>query len=146
MTTRADLVAEAYSWIKPATPWQHNQSCKGVGSDCIGFLVGVARAFGLAHDWTRNGREFHGYSPEPDPAKLLQACKAFFDPLPLSQIEPGDILLFRLPKDPKHFGIISSVEPLKIIHAFKTAERVTEMPIDAVWRKRIHSAWRYRGI
>lgn len=143
--TGVDIVAEARQWID--TPWHHNQSTKGVGRDCIGLLVGVARPFGLADDWTRHGGEFHAYAEDPDPKKLLRAVAQFFDQISVQQARPGDILLFRLVVHPKHFGIIVSTEPrITIVHAYKSAERVTEMPLDDTWVRLIHSAHRYRSI
>lgn len=147
MTTGHDIVDEARSYIEPTTPWQHNQSRKGVGCDCIGLLVGVAHKFGLADDWEQRGREFHAYSIDPDPKRLLKAVATFFDQITLSQARLGDILLFRLEQHPKHFGIISALEPrMSIIHAYASAKSVCEMPIDEKWRRRIHSAHRYRGV
>jgi cell wall-associated NlpC family hydrolase len=38
---RAAIVAEARSWI--GTPYRHQASLKGVGTDCLGLLRGVWR-------------------------------------------------------------------------------------------------------
>lgn len=46
IVTRADMVAEADTWLD--TPWVHQLSQKGSGADCVGFLRGMARFVGHA--------------------------------------------------------------------------------------------------
>jgi NlpC/P60 family putative phage cell wall peptidase len=141
MTTRAQIVAEARTWL--STRWQHQASLKGVGTDCIGLIVGVARTLGIPEAAQFDAcAEIKGYGREPEPGMLLRACSAFLTPCraPIA----GDILLMRFVAEPQHFGIISA--PDYMIHAYAQARRVVENRIDAVWRDRIVGAYSYRGI
>ena len=45
MTSRADVVAAALAWTD--TPFHHQARLKGVGVDCVGLVIGVARELGL---------------------------------------------------------------------------------------------------
>jgi len=149
--TGADIVAEARTWL--GTPWVHQASVKGAGCDCIGFVVGVAEAFGIpeAKAW-KNDLLFRGYPVTPVMDKLLAAVEKYLDPVSVPRIEPGDILVFNLiiPQHialPMHFGIVSQIKPTYIIHAHapKSVGRVVENILDDKWLRRVHSARRYRG-
>ena len=62
--SRADeIVARARDWI--GTPYRHQASCKGAGTDCLGLLRGVWREVlgaepeavpGYTPDWAEPGR------------------------------------------------------------------------------------------
>ena len=43
--TPYDIVTQARTWI--GTPYHHAAAVKGVGSDCTGLLIGVARELGI---------------------------------------------------------------------------------------------------
>ncbi len=149
--TRYDVVTEARSWID--TRYQHQASLKGVGADCIGFVGGVAVALGLpeALAWARDPA-VKGYGGTPDGRMLLEACRKYLDPVSTALAGIGDVLVFRWATDPAHFAIISSLEPMRIIHAFSSARKVAENQIDGEWRKGttwrslIVGAWRFRGV
>jgi len=144
MMTGADVVATARGWM--GVRFAH-QGATRIGCDCIGLVAGVAvdlgipegRAFLLAG-------EFKGYGREPDPQMLLRACGQFLNRIALAQAGLGDILLLKFAREPQHFAIVSSLAPLRIIHTYALARRVTENSVDAVWRERIVGAFRYRGL
>jgi NlpC/P60 family putative phage cell wall peptidase len=145
MITRAQIVAEARTWV--GTRWHHQASTKGVGSDCVGLVAGVARALGIA-----GGEEFaadpdvRGYGREPDPVMLLSVCARYLEPVHLPEVRMGDILLLRFAAEPQHFAIVSQKNPDYMLHAYAQARRIVENRIDAVWRSRIVRAYGYRGI
>ncbi len=114
----------------------------GVGCDCIGLIRGI---------W----RELYGKEPEPVPPyapdwaersgdeRLLQAALRLFGPaLPLSQAQPGDILLFRWRQDcpAKHAGIL--VAPDHFIHAYEQAAVIRSTLVPS-WRRRIAAVHRF---
>ena len=141
MTTRAEIVAEARAWLN--TRWQHQASLKGVGTDCIGLIAGVARELGIAEAAQfDSSATIKGYGRQPDPAMLLRACGELLDPC--ADPVAGDILLFRFELEPAHFGILSA--PDYVIHAYAQARRVVENRIDELWRSRIVGAFSYRGV
>lgn len=123
--SRSQFVAEAREWI--GTPFIHGQSLKGVGCDCIGLIVGVAKQFRLpaADRWLLDPR-FHGYGRMPQPDKLLAACREYLIEIPVSQAGFGQIMQYTFSKEPMHFAIISSDDPKRVIHGYERAHGVVE--------------------
>lgn len=130
------VVAEARSWI--GTPYLHQCSTKGAGTDCLGLLRGVWRAL-------------HGAEPEPVPAYtqdwsepsgeevLLAAALRHLRPKARDLAAPGDVLLFRMRDGAvaKHLGIQGRIgaDP-SFIHAY-SGHGVTESALSAPWQRRI---------
>lgn len=143
MTTPADIVAGARSWI--GTRWQHQGCVKGVGVDCVGLIGGVALALGLpgATEW-RDAPAWHQYGRKPDPATLLAGCDALMDRIAVDQAREGDVLVLQFNAGPQHFAIVSSDDPPAIVHALAQARKVAEARLDETWRRRIVRAYRYR--
>lgn len=140
--TRADIVASARGWI--GTPYRHQASVQGAGCDCLGLVRGV---------W----RDLQG--PEPEPPKsysadwaeasgeerLAEAGFRHFVPVPVSEAQAGDVLLFRWrPHVPaKHLGILAT--PQTMIHAQDGAS-VCEAALSHWWRRRIAFAFSFPGV
>ncbi len=111
--TRAAVLRCAASWLD--TPYRHQASIKGIGTDCLGLIRGV---------W----RELYGNEPEtappysPDWAEvsqeetLLNAAARWLTPIPSPR--PGDVLLFRMASNApcKHIGILAEGD--RILHAY----------------------------
>jgi NlpC/P60 family putative phage cell wall peptidase len=143
MTTRADVLRVAQTWL--GTRWQHQAWIKGVGTDCIGLVAGVALELGLpeAIAWAADPTQ-HSYGRDPQPAALLTNVVRFLDPISLGTERPGDILLLRFSREPQHFAILSA--PDRIVHAYAQARKVVENRLDEAWRSRIVGAYSYRGL
>ncbi len=143
MTTRSDVVRVAREWI--GTRWQHQASVKGVGTDCIGLIGGVALELGIegAEQWKLDP-SLHCYGREPDPRMLLAAVVGYLDQVDRADMAPGDVLLLRFNSEPQHFAILSG--ETTIIHAYAQARKVVENRIDDVWRKRILRVYAFRGL
>ena len=136
MSTMGDAaLAEAREWI--GTPYRHQASAKGYGSDCLGLLRGV---------W----RELYGTEPEQVPPytpdwseaggeeRLLSAALRHLVPVQ-GVARPGEVLLFRLRDGAvaKHLGLRGSLgERPTFIHAY-TGHGVLESPLSAPWARRI---------
>lgn len=147
MTTGSQIVTEARSWLD--TPFAHQAILKGVGCDCRGLLMGVALALGIDGAEAANADPAcHQYARQPHADALCKACERYLDPIPLSAIEPGDVLMMTYRStEPRHFGIVTCVDPLTMIHAFAAvAQKVTEHRLDDRWRARIVGAYRFRGL
>ncbi|MCB2116556.1 MAG: C40 family peptidase [Rhodobacteraceae bacterium] len=130
-------VAIARGWI--GTPYLHQASTKGAGTDCLGLLRGV---------W----RELYGAEPEPVPPytqdwsepegaeRLWQAARRHLVPAaPGSQIVPGQVLLFRMRAGAvaKHLGLAAGRDGQPtFIHAYSGHE-VVESPLSAPWARRV---------
>jgi len=132
---RADIIRTAKSWI--GTPYKHQASVKGVGTDCLGLIRGVWRAhYGdepmkippYTMDWGERSRG----------ETLLRAARQALTPVALKDARPGDVMLFRMqPTGPcKHAAIMSS--GTNFIHAY-SGQAVTESFLVPYWQRR----WAY---
>jgi len=133
--TRTKLIKTAKSWV--GTPYKHQASVKGVGTDCLGLIRGVWREhYGdepvkvppYTMDWgERTGSE-----------TLLRAARKCLNPVALKNARPGDVMLFRMnAKSPcKHIGIMSGGS--SFIHAY-SGQAVTESFLVPYWQRR----WAY---
>ena len=130
------IITAAREWI--GTPYQHQASCKGAGTDCLGLLRGV---------W----RDVLGEEPEEPPAysmdwseparieALWQAAARHLVSKDLSAEAPGDVLLFRMREGAvaKHLGIAGRIgADASFIHAY-SGHAVVESPLSQPWRRRI---------
>lgn len=137
MTDRAELVlSEARAWI--GTPYVHQSSVRGAGTDCLGLLRGVWRAC-------------YGEEPEKVPAysldwsevrqdeQLWAAALRHLSPKELNDEAPGDVLLFRMRAGAvaKHLGIVGRVgADASFVHAY-SRYGVIESPLSRPWRRRV---------
>lgn len=146
MTTRADVVREARTWLK--TPWQHQACVKNVGVDCLNLVGGVALALNMpgAQAWACDER-FRSYGRTPDPTTLLAGCDAYLDRIPIAAATIADVLVMRAANldQPTHFAIITEIEPYYIIHS-RLAHRVSENRLNDKLRALILRAYSYRGL
>ena len=136
---REAIIAEARRWI--GTPFHHQAGTLGAGTDCLGLIRGIWRAlYGAepetvppyATDWAEaTGRE-----------TLLEAARRNLAEQPIAQLQPGDVLLFRLkPGGPaRHCAILSSAD--QMIHAW-SGYAVAEVPFDPVWQRRLSHVFRF---
>lgn len=131
------VVNIARSWI--GTPYRHQASVKGAGTDCLGLLRGI---------W----RELYGSEPETVPPyspdwseasgeeRLWMAAERHLRPrFPAGVPEPGDVLLFRMHAGSvaKHVGIFALRDGLPgLIHAYQ-GHTVLESPLSRPLRRRI---------
>jgi NlpC/P60 family putative phage cell wall peptidase len=90
--TRAAIVAHARTWI--GTPYHHQASCIGIGTDCLGLIRGIFRSLygheaesipGYARDWAEGAGE----------ETMLAAARRHLVEIAPSAAEPGDVLIFR---------------------------------------------------
>lgn len=130
------VVAEARCWI--GTPYVHQASCLGGGSDCLGLIRGVWRGlYGTEPEavpaYTNDWSEAHGSEV------LWQAALRNLVPKQSTEEACGDVLLFRMKAGAvaKHLGIAGEVgaEPT-VIHAYG-GHAVVESALSAPWRRRI---------
>jgi cell wall-associated NlpC family hydrolase len=94
------ILTSARQWI--GTPWRHNQKCKGHGVDCVRFIEAVFKddlgyQFGNIDKYAR--------IPEDDALLMFLEDNGLLKQIPLTDIQSGDLLLFRLGEIPYHLGI-----------------------------------------
>ena len=129
IAVRARVVLEALAWL--GTPYRHQASVKGAGTDCLGLVRGVFRA--------TCGRETE--VPPPYPARLSPAqgevllAAATRHLIRRERAEPGDVLLFRMRRTHpvSHCGIL--VSPRRFVHAYE-GQGVLSTAWDEGWQRR----------
>ena len=137
------VVALARGWL--GTPYEHQASHRGAGTDCLGLLRGV---------W----REIFGEEPEAVPAytpdwsepsrseDLLGAARRHLLPVAACERRPGDVLLIRMRNGAvaKHVGFLAASElgyPT-LIHAY-AGYGVVESPLTPAWDRRVAATFRF---
>lgn len=137
MSMQAEQIVDAARlWI--GTPYVHQASKQGAGTDCLGLLRGV---------W----RDIYGNEPEAVPAysmdwsepqgeeRLWHAAQRHLSEKSSDDTETGDVLLFRMRAGSvaKHLGIVSSGgAAATFIHAY-SKYGVVESALSVPWQKRI---------
>lgn len=143
MTTRAELVAEARSWL--GTPWVHQGRMKGVAGDCVALVTMTGKAKGLTTF------DITDYVRKPDGVALLALLRRYLIEIPVAQMQPGDVLCFVFNRIPHHIGVAGDYRGegggLSVIHGDNSAtQMVVEHRLDERWRARICAAFKYPGI
>ena len=132
------IIATAKSWL--GTPYHHQASLKHIGTDCLGLLRGV---------W----RELYGHEPELPPPysrdwaerkgaeTLYQAASRHMAEVALSELLPGDVLLFRWRGDSpaKHCGVL--VSQSHMIHAYE-GHGVVQAALSGWWQRHLSYGFR----
>ena len=140
--TRAAIVAAARGWI--GTPYRHQASLKGIGTDCLGLVRGVWREV-LGPEPQNLPPYQPGWAEEGGGEAMTEAARRHLTEIPLTDHRPGDVLLFRwrahLPA--KHAGLVSGESSM--IHAQEGAV-VAEIALQEWWRRHIASAFRFPGV
>ena len=137
MSGRLDVVAQARLWL--GTPYVHQASTLGAGTDCLGLLRGVWRAV-------------MGPEPENVPAytmdwseaegceEMLAAARRCLVEKPCgAALAAGDVVVFlmRAGMVAKHLGIVTEAgAQARFIHAY-TGHGVTEHALTDPWARRI---------
>jgi len=148
--TRADIVAEARTWI--GTPYQHQARVRGIGCDCGGLIgaVGVAVGAFPANAWAAEFAPHAGYARTPANGMLEAICQRFLRAIGLAAVQPGDVVLMRFSVEPQHLGILAPYHlgGLSLIHAYSHARpgRVVEHRLADVWRARVVQAFAFPGV
>jgi NlpC/P60 family putative phage cell wall peptidase len=136
MTQRPDVVAEARRWI--GTPYLHQASLQGVGTDCLGLLRGVWRSI-LGHEPQAVPAYTMDWSEACGAEEMLAAACRWLVEKPVTEAEVGDVIVFRMRPGfvAKHVGIVSSIGPEpRFIHAY-TGHGVVENALTTPWARRI---------
>ena len=140
--SRDDIVAEARRWLD--TPYHHQASLCGVGSDCLGLVRGV---------W----RTLHGADAEDVPAysrdwaeatgaeTMLAAARRHLREIDRDGATRGDVVIFRYRARAvaKHVGILTGSSSM--VHAIE-GTAVAEVPLGAWWRRHMAAAFSFPGI
>jgi NlpC/P60 family putative phage cell wall peptidase len=136
MTSRNDIVAEARRWI--GTPYRHQASLIGAGTDCLGLIRGVWRTIvggepevmpAYSADWAEpSGEEV-----------LLAAAARWLRQKPLNSNDIGDVIVFRMRSTgvAKHLGLTALRDGVAtFVHAYSD-HGVVETALSAPWQRKI---------
>jgi NlpC/P60 family putative phage cell wall peptidase len=137
------IVARARAWI--GTPYEHQSSCRGAGTDCLGLLRGMWREVlgpepeavpAYTPDWSEPGRS----------EDLLAAAGRHLAPVAAGEARPGDVLVLRMRAGgvAKHVGILarSALGHDTLIHAY-SGHGVVESPLTPAWSRRVAGVFRF---
>ena len=130
------IVREARLWI--GTPYVHQASCRGAGTDCLGLLRGVWRAV-IGPEPCAVPPYTPDWAEAPRDEVLMRAAREWLVEKPLDARAPGDVLLFRMRAGSiaKHLAIVGSPDPVaSMIHAY-TGHGVVESPLSDPWVRRV---------
>ena len=134
---RDQIVTEARSW--KGTPFRWQASVKGLGCDCKGLVIGVARACGLPEAESLHAR-MADYGDRVDvrlmKAGLAATLRQTTGPL------PGDVILLHTGGKPQHLAML--IAPNRMIHTHTGIEKVSEAPFTRVWP--IDSFWTWPSL
>jgi cell wall-associated NlpC family hydrolase len=123
------------------TPWKHQGRVRGVGVDCVGLLVCVAREAGMRVE------DVEGYDRMPVDRRLLRELDRHLERVleGASGMRQGDVLAFSWSGYPYHVAILTQEDPPRIMHAWVKAGAVVENQLHDTWRRRIAGVWRPRA-
>jgi len=118
---RAAVVSEARKWLK--TPYHPMGDIKGAGIDCGMLLVRVFVDTGLCQPF-----DPRPYAPDWMLHRSEEKYLGFiFDQMAeVSTPGIGDVVVFKFGRCYSHGGIVTSLKPLRIVHAFAPAGAVIE--------------------
>lgn len=157
MTTidRGAIVARARSFKD--VPYQHQGRTRN-GLDCLGLCWVTYSKFVKFEeaDFPEGSFDyFHNYARDPDPKRMGEGFQRFFYEVPQDQALPGDMIWLKILGAPKHMGIVTAGEPLRMIHAYgqlgrhsrnRMVGRVVEHDLDPKWERRVHRILRLKGL
>ncbi len=138
MNINSEAEAEARRWL--GTPYRHQASVRGEGSDCLGLLRGVWRQL-----YGHEPQVIPAYAVDPrrndDPAELQKAADTYLTRV-TRPILGGDVLLFRLKRNmpARHCGI--AIANHGFIHAQERLG-VVEAPLSLSWQRRLSGIYAF---
>lgn len=143
MVTRADICAEALTWLE--TPWHHRACVKHVGTDCVRLHEGVCKALGLlVMEWEppHYSATWHFHQNQDVLQQVLTEVGAVLTPLGTAQ--PGDLLGFVFGRVTSHLALL--LPDNYIIHAARDQGKVVRHTLAAEWVKRLRVAYALPGV
>lgn len=127
------------------TPFVHQARVLGVGADCIGVPIGVARRF--EYDKSVGFTDFRTYKRSPNTREMETLLKTYLDPVKKTEALPGDLLHFYFLQRPQHVGFL--LPDNRVLHAKEEVDgsgKVVVHSIDEWWWDCVVHAYRFRGL
>lgn len=118
------------------TPFHAQGRLPGVGLDCIGVIVSVARELGLPHT------DVAAYPMRPNgmlqPILDAQMVRVYREP------REGDALLMTFGGAPHHVAVV--VDGNQIVHAYVTVRKCVAQNLTDYWRKKVCAVYEFPGV
>lgn len=135
----SEIVTMARRWL--GTPFHHQARLQGVGVDCVGLVIGVARELGVVpSSW-----DVTGYGRVPDGKQLVHHLQEHLIPVGRDDYSLGDVVLVAFDSGPQHVGIVGDYVHggHSIIHASGSHGRVLETRLLFTKAMRFVAAYRF---
>lgn len=140
---RARVLGEARGWI--GTPYVHQASCRGAGTDCLGLIRGIWRSV-IGGEPEQPGPYSADWAEAWNEERLLAAALRHLVSIDPADAQAGDVLIFRMRRGgpAKHMGVLStpSLRPGRLIHAY-SGHAVTETSLTGPWLDRLAATFRF---
>ena len=136
MITGEQFSAEAKRWI--GTPYRHQASAFGAGTDCLGLIRGVWRAL-IGHEPEIIEAYTSDWLEPTGEEAVLTAANRWLIPKSLKSTSVGEVIVFRMRDGcvAKHLGITSEKHGYPtFIHSY-TDHGVVESYLSPPWLRRV---------
>lgn len=131
---RSEITAAALSMV--GTPFHAQGRLPGVGLDCIGVVVSVAKLVGVPH------RDVAAYPMRPNgqlmPELESQMVRVRREP------REGDVLLMSFAGEPHHVAVM--VDAGRIVHAYATVRKCVVQSYSDHWRAKVRAVYEFPGV
>lgn len=138
-----EIVRLARDWL--GTPYRHQASCKGAGTDCLGLIRGIWRE-AIGPEPERIPPYTPDWSETTGDEDLLAAARRHLVEIELPRAQSGDVVIMRMRDHSvaKHAGLlaVSPVGHVTLIHAY-SGHGVVESPLTAGWSRKIAAVFRF---
>ena len=132
--TNEETINIIRSW--KGTKWIHSQSLKGVGVDCIQFVVSVGKELNWLPSDYKTIKYTRDWAIHNDRSILLEELNKVCNKIPITDLQIGDILVFKFGKCAGHSGFY--IGNNRIVHSKIRAGVIEEVlnrkSVDSVWR------------
>ena len=103
MQSDEQIIAEARSWV--GTKWKHGVALKGFGTDCVQFIVAIAKQF----EWIPNDLKTPKYNRDwalhNSESLLIPELEKHCHRVNFHEVQVGDVLIFKYGQCASHAGI-----------------------------------------
>lgn len=131
-----DFINECKKWLR--TPWMHGVACKGYRTDCIQFVIYIAKQFQWIpqdYDPPKYRIDWHLHNTE---SILENEIAKFCNKITLDEIEIGDIILIKTGKCASHASFYIGEDKLiesHILHGVHIIDiKEYSKKITSIWR------------
>jgi cell wall-associated NlpC family hydrolase len=137
--SRKDIIDHARSLL--GVPFKH-QGRSARGMDCVGVLIDLSKYLQLGYQDMKQR-----YNTNPQTYVIRDELEKYLDPVPIKEMQPGDIVIMRILGNEPHVGILAEYEGERtLIHSYQTVGKIVEHRLDAKWLRRIVGAYSIPGV